>query len=49
MDATCATYGREQKFIVFCSGSLMETDHLEDAGIGRYILKWIFKNYDEMV
>jgi len=39
MDVTCATYGREQKFIVFWSGN----------SIGGWILKSVFKNYDEMV
>ena len=34
--------GRTEVYTRFCWGSLMERDHLEDAGIdGRIILRWI--------
>jgi hypothetical protein len=41
-----ACRGRTEVFTGFWWGNLKERDHLEDPGIGRILLMWIFRKWD---
>ena len=38
--------GREDVYTGFWWGNLRERDHLEDPGVDRIILGWIFRKWD---
>ena len=39
--------GRGEAYTGFRLGNLRERDHLEDPGIDRIMLRWIFSKWDE--
>jgi len=41
-----AYMGRGKVYIEFWQRNLRERDHLENLGVDRIILKWIFRKYD---
>jgi hypothetical protein len=45
MGRVCSTCGREKKRIKGFGGNLRERENLEDTGVDRRILKFIFKKW----
>ena len=47
MGRACGMYGGQDKCIQGFGGDLMEINHLEDLGVKRIIIKWIFTKKGE--